>query len=123
MRIFVSSAPKEFAKERKALGEYLGTGIRDLIRRCRDAGLPEPAIRLDGGSFVLTIRRRITAAGIPSRPSHRTCDRFSHRTSPSAIVHELLHLVVPNHGKLWQSLMRAQLGDYEQLEQRLRAAS
>jgi len=26
------------------------------------------------------------------------------------IVHELLHFFVPNHGKLWKSLMRAHLG-------------
>jgi predicted metal-dependent hydrolase len=36
------------------------------------------------------------------------------------IVHELLHLSVPNHGKLWKSLMRAHLGDYEHLERKLR---
>ena len=36
------------------------------------------------------------------------------------IVHELLHFSVPNHGKLWKSLMRAHLGDYEQAEQRLK---
>jgi hypothetical protein len=36
------------------------------------------------------------------------------------IVHELLHFSVPNHGKLWKSLMRAHLGDYETLEERLR---
>jgi predicted metal-dependent hydrolase len=35
------------------------------------------------------------------------------------IVHELLHLSVPNHGKLWKSLMRAHLGDYEHLQVRL----
>lgn len=35
------------------------------------------------------------------------------------IVHELLHFSVPNHGKLWKSLMRAHLGDYEALESRL----
>ncbi len=35
------------------------------------------------------------------------------------IVHELLHFSVPNHGKLWKSLMRAHLGDYELLEKRL----
>jgi len=35
------------------------------------------------------------------------------------IVHELLHYSVPNHGKLWQSLMRAYLGDYEADEQEL----
>jgi predicted metal-dependent hydrolase len=36
------------------------------------------------------------------------------------IVHELLHSHVPNHGKLWKSLMRAHLGEYEQLEGELR---
>ena len=36
------------------------------------------------------------------------------------IVHELLHFFVPNHGKLWKSLMRAHLGDYEHLERRLK---
>lgn len=35
------------------------------------------------------------------------------------IVHELLHFSVPNHGKLWKSLMRAHLGDYEAMEARL----
>jgi len=35
------------------------------------------------------------------------------------IVHELLHFHVPNHGKLWKSLMLAHLGDYEKLEKRL----
>ncbi|HLF96815.1 MAG TPA: M48 family metallopeptidase [Methylococcaceae bacterium] len=37
------------------------------------------------------------------------------------IVHELLHFFVPNHGRLWKSLMTAYLGDYPQLEARLRA--
>ena len=36
------------------------------------------------------------------------------------IVHELLHFFVPNHGRLWKSLMRAYLGDYERLEERLK---
>lgn len=35
------------------------------------------------------------------------------------IVHELLHFSAPNHGRLWKSLMRAHLGDYEALERRL----
>lgn len=39
------------------------------------------------------------------------------------IVHELLHFFVPNHGKLWRSLMRAHLGDYEHLEQKLHKES
>lgn len=36
------------------------------------------------------------------------------------IVHELLHFSVPNHGKLWKSLMRAHLGDYERIEARMK---
>ena len=36
------------------------------------------------------------------------------------IVHELLHFSVPNHGKLWKSLMRAHLGDYKRLDEKLR---
>ena len=36
------------------------------------------------------------------------------------IVHELLHFCVPNHGKLWKSLMRVHLGNYERIEARLR---
>jgi len=38
------------------------------------------------------------------------------------IVHELLHYSVPNHGKLWKSLMRAHLGPYEELQKRLNAS-
>ncbi len=37
------------------------------------------------------------------------------------IVHELLHFEVPNHGKLWKSLMRAHVGDWERCEEQLRA--
>jgi hypothetical protein len=36
------------------------------------------------------------------------------------IVHELLHFRVPNHGRLWKSLMRAHLGRYESYEEELR---
>ena len=36
------------------------------------------------------------------------------------IVHELLHFNVPNHGKLWKSLMHAYLGDYEKIEKSLK---
>jgi len=36
------------------------------------------------------------------------------------IAHELLHVHVPNHGRLWKSLMRAHLGEHEHLEGELR---
>lgn len=39
--------------------------------------------------------------------------------SDYVIVHELLHFSVPNHGRLWKSLMRAHLGNWEKLATRL----
>lgn len=45
---------------------------------------------------------------------------FDQKVWDYVIVHELLHFFVPNHGKLWKSLMRAQLGDYEKAEADLR---
>jgi predicted metal-dependent hydrolase len=43
-----------------------------------------------------------------------------HELGDYVIVHELLHFSVPNHGKLWKSLMRAHLGNYERLDEQLR---
>lgn len=47
---------------------------------------------------------------------------FDTETWDYVIVHELLHFFVPNHGKLWKSLMRVHLGDYERIESQLRKA-
>ena len=47
--------------------------------------------------------------------------RLDRKLGDYVIVHELLHFSVPNHGKLWKSLMQAHLGDYAQLEKRLRS--
>jgi len=50
----------------------------------------------------------------------RLCDVFDdelintdNKLGRYVIVHELLHFHIPNHGKLWKSLMHAYLGDYE----------
>ncbi|MBU2252457.1 MAG: M48 family metallopeptidase [Proteobacteria bacterium] len=43
-----------------------------------------------------------------------------HRLQDYVIVHELLHFRVPNHGKLWKSLMRAHLGEHELIETELK---
>lgn len=32
------------------------------------------------------------------------------------IVHELLHYHIPNHGRVWKSLMKVYLGNYEKLD-------
>lgn len=37
------------------------------------------------------------------------------------IVHELVHLLAPNHGKVFKSFMAAYLPDWEQRERELRA--
>ena len=48
---------------------------------------------------------------------------FDPEVADYVICHELLHFSIPNHGKLWKSLMRAHLGDYEALEIRLRRSA
>ena len=40
-----------------------------------------------------------------------------------AIVHELVHLLAPNHGRVFKSFMHAYLPDWQQREQALRAMS
>ncbi|RJR32586.1 MAG: M48 family peptidase [Desulfobacteraceae bacterium] len=47
---------------------------------------------------------------------------FDREIADYVIVHELLHFRVPNHGKLWKSLMRAHLGDFERIESKLRGS-
>jgi len=49
--------------------------------------------------------------------------RLDCRIGEYVIVHELLHFSVPNHGRLWKSLMRAHLGDYERIERKIRHSS
>ena len=45
--------------------------------------------------------------------------RLDRDVADYVIVHEMLHFFVPNHGKLWKSLMRAHLGDFEAIAVRL----
>lgn len=46
---------------------------------------------------------------------------LSRRIGDYVIVHELLHFRAPNHGRLWKSLMRGYLGEYEVVERELKA--
>ena len=41
------------------------------------------------------------------------------KMSDYVIVHELIHIKVPNHGKLFKSLMYALLPDWEKLEKEI----
>jgi ATP-dependent DNA helicase RecG len=74
--------------------ERMGTGIRDMIRRCRDAGLPEPEIRLDGGSFVLTIRRKSSRLETQSAPGgHQATPPVDPPVTPPVAVAVLIRLI------------------------------
>lgn len=46
--------------------------------------------------------------------------QFDDDVTDYVIVHELLHFSIPNHGNLWKSFMRAYLGDYEKMDEKLR---
>jgi predicted HTH transcriptional regulator len=46
--------------------ERMGTGIEDMIRRCREAGLPEPAFAITDG-FVNTVRRKPESSTLPGK--------------------------------------------------------
>lgn len=91
----------EFKKRVLGWGEKLGVTVRSLTVRpmrnkwasCSTAG------NLSFNEELLAVDREI---------------------ADYVIVHELLHFRVPNHGKLWKSLMRAHLGDFERLEAKLR---
>jgi predicted metal-dependent hydrolase len=94
----------EFKNHALVWADKLDVGVRSLAVRpmrnkwasCSTAG------RLNFNSELLSLQRDL---------------------ADYVIVHELLHFSVPNHGKLWKSLMRAHLGDYKHLEIRLRKAA
>lgn len=82
------------------------------------------ADKLDAPVTSITIRPMTTKWASYSTSGRLTFDSLllELRLEPQdyVIVHELLHFHAPNHGKLWKSLMRAHLGDYEYLEDELR---
>jgi len=83
------------------------------------------AARLDARIQAITIRKMRRKWASCSTAGRLTFDE-SLLSKPRdlqdyVIVHEILHVSVPNHGKLWKSLMRAYLGDYERFEEELRS--
>jgi predicted metal-dependent hydrolase len=82
------------------------------------------AARLDVRVQAITIRKMRRKWASCSTAGRLTFDE-SLLSKPGqlqdyVIVHELLHVSVPNHGKLWKSLMRAHLGEYETYENELK---
>jgi predicted metal-dependent hydrolase len=82
------------------------------------------AVRLDVTFDGLTIRKMCRKWASCSTAGRLTFDTACIDLRPNlqdyVVVHELLHLRVPNHGKLWKSLMRAHLGNFETMEAELR---
>ncbi|MCX7635001.1 MAG: M48 family metallopeptidase [Syntrophales bacterium] len=83
----------------------------------------EWAKKLDARVVAISVRPMKTKWASYSTRGRLTFDatllRLRGELQDYVIVHELLHGRVPNHGKLWKSLMRAHLGDYEQYEEEL----
>ncbi len=79
--------------------------------------------RLEARVTSITVRPMKTKWASYSTAGRLTFDAFlpelEEELQDYVIVHELLHARVPNHGKLWKSLMRAHLGDYEHLARQL----
>lgn len=82
------------------------------------------ADKLDARVTSISVRPMTTKWASYSTAGRLTFDAFllelGDEVQDYVIVHELLHFHAPNHGKLWKSLMRAHLGDYESLEEELR---
>jgi len=82
------------------------------------------AQKLDATAVSIVVRPMKTKWASCSTSGRLTFDaslpNMSDELQDYVIVHELLHFRIPNHGKLWKSLMRAHLGDYEKLEDALR---
>ena len=97
---------------------------RDDARERLDERIRDWAARLEVGVRAVTIRKMRKKWASCSTAGRLTFDESLLSKSPElqddVIVHELLHVSVPNHGKLWKSLMRAHLGNYEIYEEELR---
>ena len=98
--------------------------VEEALKRAFRARVEHWSRRLAVGPHSVTLR--------PMRSKWASCSTSGRLTFNSellaleaevwdyVIVHELLHFFVANHGRLWKSLMRAYLGDYERQEERLR---
>ena len=79
-------------------------------------------LNVEAGSIVVRPMKRKWASC--STSGRLTFDSslltLSRKLQDYVIVHELLHFSVPNHGRLWKSLMRAHLGAYEEQEAELK---
>lgn len=89
--------------------ERMGTGTRDMIRKCVAAGLPEPAFTLTDG-FVTTIRRPVGTKSASGRHQVGTkSDAVTPPVTPPVATIVLIRLIAST-GPLGNSEILAHLG-------------
>ncbi len=133
-RIFISSVQREFAKERKALAEYvrkdaiLGrffdvflfeevpaqerkTGTGDIIARCREWGLPDPQWQIeDDDDFVMVMPRPQSSVKSVDKTVDWTVDKTVDwtvdKTVDGSTNERILHLLATNPRATQEELAR-----------------
>jgi hypothetical protein len=105
-------------------GETPEGAVADTAKRRFKARTLEWAAKLNVDVRSIAVRPLTTKWASCSTTGRLTFDsrvpELPSELQDYVIVHELLHFSVPNHGRLWKSLMRTHLGSYEYWEERLR---
>lgn len=86
--------------------ERMGTGTGDMIRRCQEAGLPEPEFSLSDG-FVVTLRRK--PQGLPARVTDEVTDQVTDEVTDQ-VTDEVQRLLMAFHGEMKRADILAALG-------------
>jgi predicted metal-dependent hydrolase len=114
LRIEESSNDKQVVEIKRSYQQRFRSTIIFLFNLA-SAPLPQPAEKLD-----VQVRSMSKKWASYSTNGALTFDikllDLDTELQDYVIVHELLHFHVPNHGRLWKSLMRAHLGEYEKAE-------
>jgi predicted HTH transcriptional regulator len=82
--------------------ERMGTGTGDMIRRCQEAGLPEPEFSLSDG-FVVTLRRK--AQRLPAPGTDEVTDQVT-----DEVTVEVQRLLLAFQGEMKRADILATLG-------------
>jgi ATP-dependent DNA helicase RecG len=80
----------------------MGTGTGDMIRRCQEAGLPEPEFSLSDG-FMATLRRK--AEVIPGDGTAEVTDQVTDQ-----VTVEVQRLLMVFHGVMKRADLQVALG-------------
>ncbi len=95
----------------------------DILKNCFKDRVKQLAKDIDTPIVSISIRKMKYKWASYSTNGNLTFDfdllEMRKEIQDYVIVHELLHYHVPNHGKLWKSLMSLHLGDYQCLEEEL----